>query len=154
MKTTIQLFEHSVAFLILKGTTGVFYSNQTNGTSCSHPEVEGALLPLGDATAISEFLSNIFSGYGDEEVRDEHILAIQDILHNVLGPDLIVLVDRELLDDSHEAWVHVIIDKRKLKTEKDEDGGPETTQIPDEDDLRELSGTFPMKAVLTWSNSD
>ena len=59
----IQLYDSVGLGLVLLWPTGVLYSNQTGGTSCLHPEAEGAYLPLVDELIDQEaLLRQLFTG--------------------------------------------------------------------------------------------
>ena len=118
----------SMPALILKRETGVIYSHQAGGNSCKWPEIEGALLLL-DADDykhnIPAILSSHFSGPRWRKWCNKSIdLATADFIDEVmswtdphLNKNLIVniMVDRDMLDNSFEAWVHVnvCIDDKK-----------------------------------------
>lgn len=153
VKPLILLYDATGAGLIICCESGVRISNQTGGTSCLQPEVEGIFVPLrneylpeeGTLRSIEEDLTQWFGGskHGgsgatlglDQEDAD----FIEGLLHRSrLSPA--VSVDHSRLRDSHEAWVHVIIH------------GDETAET----DLALFSGfaPYPRSGILTWSNSD
>lgn len=140
--------------LIISHPTGVFYVNQAGGTACMQPGMEGALVPFGNDVALErnvlmgaqEALEAYFTGPKhagsgatsglDEEDAD----AIDAIFAKTMFRSSFK-VDRNRLNDSMEAWVHVIVNG---------DGSAEMA----------VSGTcsgflpFPKAAVLVWMNSD
>jgi hypothetical protein len=130
-KRVIDLSEYNNVGIILKLGSGVFYTNQVAGYACQHPEIEGAFYPLptkpGDAELFA--LTHHFRGtWTHIEQADaefiEHVLRSNG--HNHLS------VDRAKLNQSYEAWVHLLVGK-----------GTEG-----------LSGFGDCEAVLIWPNSD
>lgn len=128
-------------------------SNQTGGTSCLHPEVEGVFIPLRNDCQFETSifmspeieLSKYFEGpkHGgsgavcglDEEDAD----FIQSVLQRArLCPP--ISVDRQRLKDSHESWVHVIV------------SGDESDEFSSS--LFCHFTPYPRAGVFTWSNSD
>jgi hypothetical protein len=150
-KPRIELWEHVGLGIILSWPTGIIYTNQTGGTSCFHPEMEGAFVPLrNDCTEEGRILMspenelwNYFTGprwRGDGatlglEAADADF--IDDLLRKAkLFPT--VRVDRDRLKDSHEAWVHVIV------------AGDESNDSP----IFAWFAPYPRAGLLTWQNSD
>lgn len=147
----IRLYEFIGVGLILPATSGVRYTNQTGGTCCLQPEIEGYFVPLRNDLALDPvellgpdpelrdyFVGPKHRGAGatsglDEEDAD----AIAEILamHHLSG---ILDVDRSRLVDSHEAWVHVIV------FADDSGVAPSFAGF----------GPFPRPGILTWGNSD
>lgn len=129
----IHLHEFDGVALIVKTPSGVRYTNQAGGYACSHPELEGVLVPVPLKVGRPEVdaLQQHFHG-------SWHALQPNDadVIDGVLWRyDLGFLsVDRDLLDQSYEAWVHVRIDPA---------GARELFDAPDW-----------RSAVLTWQNSD
>jgi hypothetical protein len=152
MKPLISLIDHVGLGLILEFPSGVIYSNQTGGTSCLHPELEGVFIPLrNDCVQESrEFLSPehvLFAYFGgpkwrgtgatkgiDSEDADfiDQLLAKYRLAH-------CITTDRSRLRDSQEAWVWV--------------------QVTSDEDVPELGAfvgfaPYPRSGVLTWQNTD
>lgn len=117
--------------LIISCPTEVFYTNQTHGTCCYHPEIEGILIPLNNYMRLEDELSSFINDFAQiytEDLADK----IDIILSNYVD---FIKVDRDKLKESGEAWLYVTIDK--------------THDI--------ISGFVENgynKAVLTWINSD
>lgn len=42
--------EESVFYLLVESKTGIFYSSQTGGVCCNHPQIEGAIIAAAPAT--------------------------------------------------------------------------------------------------------
>lgn len=152
-KPTIQLYDSVGTGLIIACGSGVMISNQTGGTSCLHPEVEGVFVPLrndcqfetGLFMSPEVELSKFFEGSKhrgsgavcglDEEDAD----FIQSVLNRArLCPP--ISVDRERLNDSHEAWVHVVV----TGDESDESYSSIFCHFE----------PYPRPAIFTWANSD
>jgi len=147
MKRTVDVWEFNGIGLIIKCPSGVCISNQTGGYACHHPEVEGVFVPLlADRGAPSNtvlcqlerfFTEGKWGGWCengiDAETADfmDSLLASSDELK-------FIKVDRALLADSEEAWVHVILDPSRNEM-----------PVPVMDGFED--GTA---AVLTWPNSD
>lgn len=121
--------------LIVKASTGVRYSTQAAGFACEHPEAEGYLVPLRTRVGRPELAT--FSG----QFRGswESLSAVQaDAIDHALSRHGIgsMRVDRSMLGQSWEAWVHVIV-------------------APDEQESIPLAGlSQEVKGILIWPNSD
>ena len=155
MGIEIALWQTSGLVLIVKAPTGIQFSNQTGGTNCLHPVVEGLAVPVrnegeegaADGRRSREFRSPEhelveyfdgpkYEGSGATWGLDE---ADADFIDGVLerwrlAPCL--EVDRWTLHESHEAWVAVTI----LGDD------PEGTFAG--------LGPYPRPGILTWQNSD
>lgn len=128
-------------------------SNQTGGTSCIQPQVEGVYIPLRNDYGLKDFqfsspeleLTQHFVGpkhrgagatsgldAGDADFIDDVLLRS--------GLSEAISVDRRQLSHSHEAWVHVVI---KADESNDEDLAMFTG-----------FGPYPRHGILTWANSD
>ena len=153
MKPTIRLYDAVGTGVILTCPSGVLVSNQTGGTSCLQPEVEGVYIPLRNNYALKDFrfsspeleLSAYFEGPKHRGAGAISGLdsADADFIDGVLsrfGLDAAIHVDREKLGSSHEAWIYLVI-------------------IADEsvdEDLAQYAGfgPYPRHGILTWANSD
>ena len=139
--------------LIMKAPSGWAYANQTGGHACIQAWAEGILVPIGprgvplDRVRSEERLDEVlgsFSKYqghcdsGIDESDANQIDAILSMHWENYFPDL-VRVDRSHLDDSWEAWVHVIIGSHPARDDR--------VKWP-------FYGLPVREAVLTWSNSD
>jgi hypothetical protein len=125
-------------FLIVKKQTGIAYSNQCGGTACLHPQQEGYLIPLG-----IEYEWNIpcinDCAYGliiNESEHNKTIDEINECIKEISG-ELNISLDTSLINESHEAWVHV-----KAKVRNPRFSWPITTE----------PGEFD--AILVYENSD
>lgn len=140
MAPLIRLFEAGLG-IIIQHPSGVLYTNQTCGTCCDHPEVEGVFVPF-DAEESWQRLSAHFEGpkyRGSGAMRgiDEDDAAFIESVMREGRIDVHLIVDRSRLEESHEAWVHVLIEG-------------ETEPFP----LASGFGPYPRRGVLTWPNSD
>ena len=115
--------------LIIPMHTGIFYQNQTAGGCCNQRSQEGILIPV--------------SGY---YVTDEikKICLNHDILNNNEADAIEAIwkeaylhvnikINRNMLHDSEEAWLNVIVNPADLYIEH---------------------GSYNGEAILTWDNSD
>jgi len=145
----VRLYDQVGLSLIVEAPTGVVYSNQTGGTACLQPELEGALLPLGNCVELpsnklispEEDLCEYFEGVHDGTGATNGLSdADADVIDAALDKWRIgwVRVDRSRLRESHEAWVYALLSPE-----------PEA-QVP----LFWGFDPYPARGVLTWSNSD
>lgn len=121
--------------LIIKAPTGVRYSNQSGGFACEHPETEGFFVPLRTLAGRSELatLAGMFRGAWNR-LDDARADAVDGALrrHGITS----IRVDRSMLSESREAWVHVIVST------------VENEFVP-------LAGaSAEAKGVLVWPNGD
>jgi hypothetical protein len=121
--------------LIIKAPTGVRYSNQSGGYACEHPETEGFFVPLRTRAGRSELttLAGMFRGKWNrlDDVRAD---SVDGALrrHGITS----IRVDRSMLSESREAWVHVIV------------SAVDNEYVP-------LAGaSAEARGVLVWPNSD
>ncbi len=152
-KPTIRLYDAVGTGLIIGWKSGVMISNQTGGTSCLQPEMEGIYVPLRNDYLLDGLvfespeieLSVYFRGpkhRGSGAVSGLDVMDadfIDGVLQRV-NLSRSVMVDRDQLRHSHEAWVHVVL-------------------TDDESDIPGLAsvanfGPYPRPAILTWCNSD
>lgn len=151
MQPKIELFEHVGLGLIIEYPSGVIYSNQTGGTSCSAPSVEGVFVPLRNDYLVPsrEFLSPEhalvayfegpkYNGTGatrgidpDDAEFIERLLSEHRLSH-------LITLDRTRLSHSHEAWIHVIVTAE------------EASVAP----LFSGFAPYPRNGILTWANTD
>jgi hypothetical protein len=121
--------------LIVKAATGVRYSTQAAGLACEHPEVEGYFVPLRTRVGRPELatFAGLLRGSWDR-LSPAHADAVDDALsRHGLSP---IRVDRSMLAESREAWVHVIV-------------------APDEQELIPVAGlSEEVRGILIWPNSD
>ena len=144
---------HSIGFgLIVEFPSGVAYSNQTCGTACLQPELEGVFIPLHNDLALSpvellspeialeEYFARAYRGTGAEHGLDWKDADRIDEILDRHGLASVLRVDRTRLAESHEAWVRVLVlgeEKREVASRIFHGLGP-----------------YPRKAVITWTNSD
>ncbi|MES2705224.1 MAG: DUF6210 family protein [Verrucomicrobiota bacterium] len=153
MKPLLQLYDSIGTGIILAFPSGVIYSNQTGGTACLSPEMEGVFVPLRNDYQLSEGpmmspeieLTQYFEGPrhrgrgATSGIDLEDADFIDSILDRVeLRP--VISVDRTRLAESHEAWIHVVVSG---------DEYPDTG-------LAVFAGftPYPRQGILTWCNSD
>ena len=122
--------------LIIKATTGVRHTSQAAGFACEHPEVEGFFVPLRTRIGRPELATLCGISRGAWQSLTE---AEADALDRALHRHDIrsIRVDRSMLTDSKEAWVHVVVSAA--------DGDAVPLMIGSSDELR---------AILIWPNRD
>ncbi len=149
-KPIIEIWDSVGLGIIIEYPTGVWVSQQTGGTSCLHPKVEGIYLPLHNDYTHKEHqflspeidLSQYFEGPkhngtgATSGLDQEDVKVITEILTKYkLGH--ILEINKSKLKESHEAWVHIWLK-------------PEKNNIP----LWTGFEPYPRNAILTWCNSD
>lgn len=145
----VELWEHVGLGLILEWPSGVVISNQTGGTSCLSPELEGVFIPLRndctekDRVMISPenelyayFARGKWGGSGATGGIEADDAEFIETTIGSLFPA--IRVDRDRLAESHEAWIHVKV------------FGDEPCDPP----LFSGFAPYPRAGVLTWQNSD
>jgi hypothetical protein len=131
--------------LIVPHPSGVYYSNQTGGFSCSQPALEGIYLPL-DADVKPEFKAELdqhfffgpkYRGHCYNGI-DEETASFLDKLFTTepATNDLQIQVDRSKLQHSMEAWIHVLF----------KNNDEHLFTFPGNDQV--------LNGVVTWPNSD
>jgi hypothetical protein len=118
--------------LIIKMESEVTYSNQAGGYACMQPSCEGVLTIIEDDTKI--IINNI-----SKQTINKTKLTFEDadIIDSILQLNAGVkhlLIDRDKLKESMEAWIHVLINHKN--------------------DNSTLKGFIENKGILTWNNSD
>jgi len=151
-KPCIRLYGHTGIGVIIEYATGMVYSNQTGGTACLQPVLEGAFVPFSNDVLIPSreftspewrlaeyFVGSKYRGTGATSGLDAEDA---DFVNSVLieaGVDGWIAVDRNRLGESCEAWVFVNV-------------------LADEDrpnvSICSGFGPYPRRGVLTWGNSD
>jgi len=122
--------------LIVKAPTGVRYTSQVAGFACEHPQVEGFFVPLRTKIGRPELatLSGIFRGdWSSLGVAEAERLDAALTKHGFSS----IQVDRAMLSESKEAWVHVLV------SSSDFEGVP----------LRIVTAQ-KARGILIWPNSD
>lgn len=146
---TIQLWDTVGLGIIITFPTGVMVSNQTGGTACLHPKIEGIYIPLANDYVVatkaftspeqelSAYFSGIkYAGFGATDGIDtEDVHKINAIL-KAYKLDAFIEIDLNKLAESHEAWI-------LIKIHKDENNS-----------LIQGFEKYPLTGILTWSNSD
>lgn len=132
--------------VIFELSTGVVFTQQTAGTSCLRPMLEGAYVPLRNDYSVPDkvfispevalsahFTGPRWCGSGAMNGLDTQDADVIDAVLSKSG--LNIRVNRARLRESHESWVHVLV-------------GPDV-EPP-------LWSGLPTEAlaILTWSNSD
>ncbi|OED48096.1 hypothetical protein AB832_00370, partial [Flavobacteriaceae bacterium (ex Bugula neritina AB1)] len=125
-KPLLQIWDTVGLGIIIEYPTGVLISNQTGGTACLHPKIEGIYLPLANDynEQTKEFLSpeialsnhfkrSKYNGNGATKGIDlEDVHMIKTIL-NRSGLDEFIEIDVNRLTESHEAWIRITINRDK-----------------------------------------
>ena len=136
-KRVIDLGSFDGLGLIIRHSSGVFYTSQVGGHGCFHPEEEGVFVPL--QTDINRYelntLEQHFKGSWDT-LNEFEANLVETVLHRSSRNLSWISVDRSRLKDSFEAWVYVILDPKKTKMDEN------------------LVGFDDSYGVLTWPNSD
>ena len=142
----VRLYEHAGTALVIPHSTGIVYSNQAGGHACLQPQTEGFLVPIANDVGLAtthEFRSpeNELFHYFTElhscgaPLTEADAQRIESIMHQLPQWDNLS-VDRDRLDESVEAWVFVTVAESKQK--------PILVDGLD----------YPVRAILTWTNSD
>ncbi|MCA1669849.1 MAG: DUF6210 family protein [Thermomicrobia bacterium] len=87
--------------LIILDDAGKWYTNQTGGCACSHPEAQGHLLSVTVPCELQNLLYNYYGG-----IFHDTAVQINDILVRAHLP---VQVDFDKIGESEEAWLFVTI---------------------------------------------
>lgn len=147
-KPFIRLYEAVGTGLIIDYPSGIIFSNQTMGYSCWQPEQEGIYVPVFNELAndhklmspeialMKYFKGPLHKGTGAPNgISREDADFIDKLITSQYGGDKLI-VDRERLDVSHEAWIYM-----HMKGDVQED-------------LICGFAPYPRTAILTWCNSD
>ncbi|MEM8530813.1 MAG: DUF6210 family protein [Chloroflexota bacterium] len=147
----IKLWDQVGLGLIISWPSGIIYTNQTGGTACLQPELEGIFVPLRNECTAKErtlispehdlwdyFTNGKWAGTGATSGLGTEDAAFIDALLNRVWLFPAIRVDRQRLKESHEAWVFVSIT------------GDELGSSP----LFSGFAPYPRTGVLTWQNSD
>lgn len=127
--------------IVLDSIEGIDYSAQVGGYACHDPIERGFYIPLCDSEQKDmEALMNYFTGpkwngWCCEGIDEETALWLDSWLQKTL-PDEHLVVDRQRLSESQEAWIYVIRQDANW------------SQYARIQNVRTFSG------VLTWANSD
>lgn len=145
----IEIWDSVGLGIIIEFPTGIMISNQTGGTACLHPKVEGIFLPLSndyseknmefispEIELTNYFIGSKYSGSGAiKGIDNEDADKISSILSKY-GLNNLIEVDLNRLTESHEAWIRIKINKSQ------------------KNDLIKGFNEYPLSGILTWSNSD
>ena len=129
------LGEDGMFGIVVAHPSSVTYSNQSGGTGCLHPEVEGVYLPL--HTMNQDHWDKLFKIVGERRdgITANQANRIDTLLREGEWMCRQWRVDRSRLAECHEAWVRVCLDG--------------------EEDKYSFSGfPKPVTGVLVWENSD
>ena len=146
----IKLWDSIESGIIINNDYGPTYTQQAGGTSCLSREAKGFYIPLRNDLVNNSYvgmmsdLNDYFTGpkwngtgavNGIDEIDAKYIDGILKKYN--LGN---IIVDSEKWRESNESWIHVVVN------------GNES----DDDDLSIFCGieNYPIKAILTWPNSD
>lgn len=143
-KKVVSLFGLSNLGLIIKSDSGVHYTNQTGGIGCYHPMVEGVLTMVGDGVGEADDILRKLEQYtlNFMELTGENADQIDNFLRDDRST-YFIRVDREMLKESMEAWIHVIVDEPQFYKD-----------MPGKHVDGHIFGFGGCKGVLTWNNSD
>lgn len=134
--------------LIISHPTGILVSNQTGGTACLQPFIEGLYLPVGNDMIIETkqlispetdlsnyFKSEKYFGTGATNGIDIDDAVIINKILQKYGLNEFIKVDMKQLEKSHEAWIYVNVHSNANN---------------------DLLSNFDnnLDAILTWTNSD
>lgn len=144
----IQLWSVSDDFLgmIVPMPTGITWSNQTGGVSCSHPSIEGLFVPLENYRTPSRAQDPFYDRWGqkpeDALPLIRRLLEASKYLQEIFeSPTLEELQQmRELTLGAQEAWIPL-----KVKT------GPRGIRSPIPPHVQPFMGRV---VILTYPNSD
>ncbi|MGD1841030.1 MAG: DUF6210 family protein [Thermonemataceae bacterium] len=148
-KPQIDIWDSVGLGIIIEFPTGIMISNQTGGTACLHPKIEGVYFPLAndyseetrtflspEIELIRYFEGQKYGGSGAIHGIDLDDVAILTSILSKSGLDDLREIDLEKLSESHEAWIKIKINK--------------TNGI----NLIKGFEQYPLNGILTWSNSD
>ena len=124
--------------IVLKGRTGVYFTNQAGGYACNHPKVMGLYIPLGqfndiETTHLEEYFTSVkYGGWCENGIDDRDCDYLNELFKKLaLSYPLSfpkIIADKSCKKDSMEAWINVIIKDKRFNGYD--------------------------KGVLTWDNSD
>lgn len=104
------LFPNSVGIIVL-AKTGVWYTNQSDGIGCSHPEAEGYLLRYCE---LNDFVFDDCS-YGchhisrDTELQEKLAEGIDKYFKSANWPNINLKFDYWRISQTMENWIPVIV---------------------------------------------
>lgn len=142
MQINLWAAENTASLIIEDENSPVTYSNQTNGYACSHPEVNGYLVPVEFKGGVAEkFVNEGYAGNGwelDSSFYDD-IPQIFEQLGDYFCDEYSFELDESRKGKNTETWVHITA-KRVKPAQK----------------YHGIIQGFPdiFTAILTWLNSD
>lgn len=125
--------------VIVSFKTGIYFSNQSGGYACKHPQIEGFYFPINHNEKQYDSLCNYFvgskyNGWCCNGINKRDLRFINNLLaQNSCWATLPITVDTDKLKESMEAWIYIDIARNN--------------------DLME-GFTGIQKGVLVWQNSD
>ncbi len=150
-KPQIEIWDSVGLGIIVRYPSGVLVSNQTGGTSCLHPNVEGIYLPFhndydeNDKTFSSPeidfdgcFTDSKYDGSGACSGIDEEDVKRLEAILKKYSMDSFIRINMNKMKESHEAWIHIFIES--------DEKNPYS--------LFKGFDPYPRQGILTWSNSD
>lgn len=110
----IELFDDGVVLIAIE-ENGKLYTNQTGGCACRHPEVRGRIVEYEvfpgktreefDNDLLAYFCGPKHNGWCFQGIDAEDADYLDKLFESYLGKNS-VIVDRERLKDSMEAWIY------------------------------------------------
>jgi Family of unknown function (DUF6210) len=147
----ILLYDLEQIALIIEIPVGVWYQNQVGGVVCCQAEMEGILAPLEFEPEDTDRIMRFPYPAGIIGITSQNADAIDKVLGSSPATSFLK-VDRTRLDESWEAWVHVLIN---VPPEVASGAWTSTsTATPFDKYIGPIWGFGPTRGVLTWHNSD
>lgn len=119
IEVDLSCVENMLPGLIVRHPTGVVYGNQTAGTACAHPEVEGFFVPLVGQASLDDFTEAIHSticdiwpeapdvgGFGKNSIEAKTAEIVAEQLKCHVG---FLEFDFDRIVEMKEAWIPVKI---------------------------------------------
>jgi hypothetical protein len=153
MSKRVLLWDITHIMLIIEDSDGVRYQNQAGGVVCAQPEMEGVLCPLG-IDAVSQKRIQLLPYTGGIQGISVQIADEIDAVLASRPATRFLKVDRTKLEESWEAWVHVVVDSPEDSGEPERDGGGADAARRPGDRAPPATGFGTRAGVLTWDNSD
>lgn len=143
----VSLCDHAGTGLVFPAQTGVTYQHEGAGTANLHLRCEGFFVPFGNSIphrgetliSLGVLLHRKLASAGNPYTWDDADrldAMLEEYGNDGYFPFRFIETNREKLDESYEAWVHVRLTRGR-------------------DDMYPFSGVpLPTQAILTWNNSD
>jgi hypothetical protein len=148
MSKHVLLYDMEQVMLLIEDPDGVVYQNQVGGVVCWQAELKGILAPLEVTPEDTDRIMSLPYPSGIQGITIEIADAIDEILARSSLTSFLK-VDRTRLEESWEAWVHVLIDTPSGDALVDP-GAPLHFNMY----TGPLYGFGRCRGVLTWPNSD